>query len=167
VRVPAIDTLLPEFDAAERHEGRLLVPPERALAAALATRVASDPIVCLLFRLRGLPTGGTFENGFPLVGFEVLERTPTEIVFGMSGAPWRPGGQLGRFAEPRPGTVKMAMDLRAEPLPGGGSLLVTETRVAAVDERARRSFLRYWRLVAPFSALIRRRWLAAIARSAE
>jgi hypothetical protein len=60
----------------------------------------------------------------------------------------------------------MAMDLRAEPLPGGCSLLVTETRVAAVDEHARRAFLRYWRLVGPFSRLIRRRWLAAIARSA-
>jgi hypothetical protein len=32
---------------------------------------------------------------------------------------------------------------------------------------ARRSFRRYWLVVGPFSALIRRRWLAAIARRAR
>jgi hypothetical protein len=37
-------------------------------------------------------------------------------------------------------------------------VLSTETRIAAVDEPARRAFRRYWRAVGP-SALIRRRWL--------
>ena len=164
--MPAIDAVLPEFDAGERHERRLSVAPDRALAAALATPVVGDPIVRALFRLRGIRASGTFEDGLPFVGFEVLERAPTEIVFGMSGTPWRAKGGSARFAEAKPGSVRMAMDLRAEPLPGGGSLLVTETRVAAVDEQARRAFLRYWRLVGPFSRLIRRRWLAAIARGA-
>jgi hypothetical protein len=164
--MPAIDAVLPEFDAGERHERRLSVPPDRALAIALATPVAGDPVVRALFRLRGIRASGTFEEGLPFVGFEVLERAPTEIVFGMSGTPWRAKGGSARFAEAKPGSVRMAMDLRAEPLPGGGSLLVTETRVAAVDEHARRAFLRYWRLVGPFSKLIRRRWLAAIARGA-
>ena len=35
--------------------------------------------------------------------------------------------------------------------------------VRAVDEAARRAFRRYWLLVGPFSALIRRRWLKRIA----
>ncbi|SRR6266508_899697 len=164
--MPAIDAVLPEFDAGQRHERRLSVPPDRALAAVLGTPVAGDPLVWALLRLRGIRASGTFEEGLPFVGFEVLERTPTEIVFGMSGTPWRARGGSARFAEAQPGSVRMAMDLRAEPLPGGCSLLVTETRVAAVDEHARRAFLRYWRLVGPFSRLIRRRWLAAIARSA-
>jgi hypothetical protein len=59
----------------------------------------------------------------------------------------------------------MALALWAEPA-GDGSLLVTETRVAANDAAARRAFARYWRLVGPFSALIRRRWLRAAAREA-
>jgi hypothetical protein len=46
-----------------------------------------------------------------------------------------------------------------------GPRLSTETRIEAVDEAARRAFLRYWRIVGPFSALIRRRWLKQIARS--
>jgi hypothetical protein len=33
-----------------------------------------------------------------------------------------------------------------------------------MDDDARRAFRRYWFLVRPFSGLIRRRWLAAVAR---
>jgi hypothetical protein len=44
-------------------------------------------------------------------------------------------------------------------------LLTTETRIAAVDDAARRAFTWYWRIVGPFSALIRRRWLRAIANT--
>lgn len=68
------------------------------------------------------------------------------------------------LGEGAPGTVRIVAGFRAEPLPAEGSLLVTETRVAAVDEPARRAFLRYWRLVGPFSGLVRRRWLAAVRR---
>jgi hypothetical protein len=46
-------------------------------------------------------------------------------------------------------------------------VLATETRVAALDDAARRSFARYWRLIRPFSGLIRRRWLLAGARRAS
>ena len=46
-----------------------------------------------------------------------------------------------------------------------GALLSTETRVAAVDAPARRAFRGYWLAIAPFSALIRRRWLAAAERA--
>jgi hypothetical protein len=35
--------------------------------------------------------------------------------------------------------------------------------VQAVDEAARRAFRRYWLVIGPFSALIRRRWLKRIA----
>jgi hypothetical protein len=46
-------------------------------------------------------------------------------------------------------------------------MITTETRVAATDDGARRSFKRYWRLIAPGSALIRVVWLRAIRRRAE
>jgi hypothetical protein len=47
----------------------------------------------------------------------------------------------------------------------GGALLATETRVAAVDAAGRRAFRRYWLAVGPFSAFVRRRWLAAVERA--
>jgi hypothetical protein len=45
--------------------------------------------------------------------------------------------------------------------------LTTETRVLLTDEASRRAFARYWLLIRPFSGLIRRRWLAAVARRAS
>jgi hypothetical protein len=45
--------------------------------------------------------------------------------------------------------------------------VATETRIAATDSVAERRFGRYWRLIAPFSAITRREMLAAIKRRAE
>jgi hypothetical protein len=45
----------------------------------------------------------------------------------------------------------------------GHSRLSTETRVLALDGKSRLAFRIYWLVVGPFSALIRRRWLRAIA----
>ena len=48
-----------------------------------------------------------------------------------------------------------------------GSLVATETRVRCTDAAARRSFGRYWRVIRPFSGLVRRVALRAIRRTAE
>jgi hypothetical protein len=159
--VPAIDRFLPQWDAHEVHSIELPATPEDAIAAALAVSAAPDRIVRLLLRLRGLAPRTSIEDLFTRMGFDVLVREPTEVVVGAAGMPWRWAGNLRPFAEAAPGTVRIAADFRAEPSPAG-SRLTTETRIAAVDAGARRRFLRYWRLVGPFSALIRRRWLRAI-----
>lgn len=65
------------------------------------------------------------------------------------------------------GFAAAAMNFRIEPDPRGGSLLTTETRVFATDPATRRSFARYWSLIYPGSALIRRGWLGAVAKGAE
>jgi hypothetical protein len=115
----------------------------------------------------------TIEGFFAAHRFVVLERSPTEWVAGAVGAVWRPRGGLVRLDDAEawraavvPGTIKGAVDFRAEAIPGG-SRLTTETRVRATDERARRAFRRYWLLIGPFSALIRKRWLAAVMASAK
>jgi hypothetical protein len=51
--------------------------------------------------------------------------------------------------------------------PGGADTIVaTETCVHAMDGTARRRFARYWLVVGPFSALIRRRMLAVVRTNA-
>ncbi|MFD8318480.1 hypothetical protein [Kitasatospora purpeofusca] len=50
---------------------------------------------------------------------------------------------------------------------GGGSRLVTETRIRGTDPRARRRFAAYWFLIRPGVGLIRRSALAAAARRCE
>lgn len=62
------------------------------------------------------------------------------------------------------GFAVAAMNFRIESRPHGGSLLTTDTRVFATDPSTRRRFARYWSLIYPGSALIRRQWLAAVDR---
>jgi len=164
--VAELDRLLPSWDWRERHERRLPVAAEQALAAFLATPAAPDGVVRALLRLRGLRTGMSIEDAMAHMGFQELYRSPTEVVLGAVGAPWRPGGAIRPFVADEPQTVRIAMDVRAEPA-AEGCVLSTETRIGAADGDARRAFGRYWRLVGPFSALIRRRWLAAAERTAR
>jgi hypothetical protein len=159
----SLDQFLPAFDVREYHERAVDAPPAQAFRAFVDTPAGCDRPTRLLFRLRGLRRSGrSIGEALVGLGFEVLELTDTSLVLGATAQPWRlrPRGRLGRFAEERPATVRIVADLRARP-----GFLSTETRVHALDEPARRSFRRYWAVVGPFSALIRRRWLAAASRA--
>lgn len=161
-----LDRLLPTWHWHERHQRTLPVAPDDAVAAFLVSPAAPDRVVRALFRLRGLRAGTTIDEAMARMGFQELHRSPTEVVLGAVGTPWRRGGGIRPFAADEPRTVRIAMDVRAEPAPEG-CVLSTETRIAAVDDVARRAFGRYWRLVRPCSGLIRRRWLAAAERTAR
>src|SRR5262249_21750384 len=106
-------------------------------------------------------------------GFVVLSRTGDEVVIAALGRPWARAGvrapRLSEQADPvgvftafaAPGCAKMVVNFRVSM-----GELTTETRVLLTDEDSRRAFGRYWLLIRPFSGLIRRQWLAAIARRA-
>ena len=139
-----LDLHLPQFDLNEVHGIELDMSPEVALERILTLPVTPDWLVWTLFRLRGL-------NGIDLpieqfaidvLGLDMVERTSHTAVA---------AGRLRR--------QRVAIGFEASPLPSGGSRLITETRVADVDG----GFRMYWTVVGPFSALIRRRWLAAVA----
>jgi hypothetical protein len=159
-----LDEVLPEYDVRERHERRVPATPELAVAAALGIPVAPDGIVRALFRLRGLGRGGSVLGAVRAMGFAELVHEPDCVIYGAAGRPWTPRGGIAPFDKAGPGQVRMAVEISAVP-DGDGALLVTETRVAAMDAGARRAFRRYWLAVGPFSALIRRRWLAAAERA--
>jgi hypothetical protein len=142
---------------------------------------AEVPALVVLMGLRSIPSmlrgrrpqlRGRLLDGFTRAGFIPLRDAPDELVFGAIGRFWLPSGELRRidplefdaFAEP--GVAKAAFDLRLEPA-GERTRIVTETRIATPDEGVRRSFGRYWRVIQPGSALIRRDWLRAIRRRAE
>lgn len=157
--------------AASRHVEIAPLEAEPAFRRLLAVDPAGDPVGGLLLRVRGLRFPPTLERAFSTPPFLVLGRAETELVVGLAGAVWRPRGGARRAADgaewsswDEPGTVRVAATLGAEALEPGRSLLVTETAIEAVDGDARRAFLRYWRLVGPFSSLLRRRWLRAAAR---
>jgi hypothetical protein len=160
-----LDEVLPEYDVRERHERRVPAASELAVAAALGAPVAPDALVRSLFRLRGLSGGGTVYGAIRALGFTDLVHEPDCVVIGAAGRPWTPRGGIVAFDKAGPGQVRMALEISASPAGENESLLVTETRVAAMDAGARRAFRRYWLAVGPFSGLIRRRWLAAVERS--
>jgi hypothetical protein len=164
-----LSEVLPEYDFRERHARRIDAPPERVFAAVRELSADDTPAVRLLFRLRGLrgDTARPIFDQMERFGFEVVAEEPgRELVVAAIGQPWklrggaRPrGADFRTFAEP--GYAKMALNWRLE-----DGTLTTETRVQLTDGTARRSFRRYWLVVRPFSGLIRRAWLRAIARRA-
>jgi hypothetical protein len=164
-----LSEVLPEYDFRERHARRIDAPPDRVFAAVRELSADDTPAVRLLFRLRGLrgETTSPIFDQMERFGFEVVAEEPgRELVVVAIGQPWklrggaRPRGvDFRTFAEP--GYAKMALNWRLE-----DGTLSTETRVQLTDANARRSFRRYWLVIRPFSGLIRRAWLRAIARRA-
>jgi hypothetical protein len=107
----------------------------------------------------------------PYSGFFPLDETPNEIVFGLAGAPWRNYGvrlQAGQFSSWKPPeTVKIAVNFLLEDLGNGRTRAVTETRVLANDELARRKMAHYWTLIYPGTGMVRVSLLQAIRLRAE
>jgi len=146
-----LDAVLPKYDVREYHEITVYASPEAALAALLALPAARDPVVAALFWLRRIPGGDLpLREFFPRLDIRPAISTPKAYI------------GLGDFLG-----VTIAFGIWAVPIGGAATRLATETRVHAADSAARRRFQLYWLVVGPFSALIRRRWLASARRAAE
>jgi hypothetical protein len=180
-----LDDYLPEYQAAELHEARTRAPMARVAEAIRHVSLADMAVADLLIRLRGLG-GGSLRSPqperTPLLelmlrsgsGFLALDDTdPKTVIYGMVGRPWADGQppDVRSAADFRafqvPGNVRVAFDLRAVEEGGGVVRISTETRILGTDAAAQRNFARYWRLVYPGSAIIRRVWLDAIVARAE
>ncbi len=178
-----IDRFLPKYDVIEHHETTVGAPVEVTYRAMKELDFAGSPVILLLLAVRGLPalfTGAVKParrlglNEIVQSGFVVLEEEPDrEIVLGVVGKFWRLTSGIHRIDAGEfvgfdtPGFAKGAWNFVVSERQGGGSTVVTETRVLCTDADARRKFTRYWRLVGPFSALIRRLLLHTIKRDAQ
>jgi hypothetical protein len=170
-----IDRFLPIYEVWEHHQVEVATGTSRAYRAVVDLDLSRSPIIRFLFALRGLPKRQPLTlQDISTVGFVVLGEDPgKEIVLGVTGRFWRAGGGLRRvgpddfatFTEP--GYAMAAWNFRVEPTGSGRSIVSTETRVATTDVASRRAFRFYWRLVGPFSGLIRRRALALVKKNAE
>ena len=174
-----LDEQLPRFDRRELHSRRVAATPAQVLVAAREVTAREVPLLVVLMALRsgprlrrrslGRPILGEFERS----GFVRLAEADDELVYGGVGRFWTPSGGIRRISAQEfegfahPGYAKTAFNFLARPLPDGGTLLSTETRVLATDPAALSSFCRYWRLIRPGSGAIRWGWLRGIARRAE
>ncbi len=188
-----IDERLPVFDADERHAVTVAAPPARAYEAIRTADFRRCLVIRPLFLLRSLPglladpraTMGRFlgigrEPGPLTLGtltragfFQLGERPGSEIRLGTVGRFWKPSGgmrptdptEFDAFSEP--GFAKAVWSFAVSPGPDGTSVLTTETRVLCTDAASRRRFRLYWRVIRPWSGLIRRDMLRVIRAEAE
>ncbi len=155
----SLDAFLPTYEFSTRHEVRVGVDPGRADRALREVTFKEVPLVRGLLLARGLGLRSAKETVLAAMvpRATVLEDVPGEgLILTLSGQFWR---LRGRGPEP-PATA--VIDFRA--LPGS---LATETRVHVPDPVSQRKFAQYWRVVRPFSAVIRMLVLRAAKRRAE
>ncbi len=179
-----LDELMPTFDFREHHCRVVAAEPAAVRRAVLDVSLGEMPGVAALFAVRSLPkpwAGLSNDLSQPVLQ-QMLARRFTEvatdpdrgIAVGTIAQMWKPvrgifprvrdGADYLRFAEPGYAKALMTFTWSAHP---AGTLLETETRVQPTDPGARRAFARYWRLIGPWSGLIRLMWLRAIAARAE
>jgi len=185
----ALEQVLPVYDVVARHSIHVDAAPEAVYRAVQTTDLGRPALVRLLMGLRAVPALLSHPRAAwsrlrgvrtPLsvravAGYEfamLAERPGEEMVLGIVGRFWRPSGctvatDAIRFAEPLPPGLARAAWSIGVAREGSGTRLFTETRVECADEAARRSFLRYWRIVRPFSGLLRKVMLESIRRTAE
>jgi hypothetical protein len=186
-----LDEVLPEFDFSSVFSTLVAADPAATYRAALELPAEDlGAVARALLAARGLPgriLGTPGEQPLtgqrPLLeamgdlGFRILRtEADREIVFGdigrywslrdVSGPPVASTEEFIAFADP--GFAKVVANIVVRPAPEPGrTILQTETRVRVPDPRLRRRFALYWLVIEAGSGLIRRRWLAAIARRAE
>jgi len=169
-----IDRIIPAFEFVERHATTIPAPPATVYRSLREVDFTRSWIIRVLFGVRGLAPRFRQEgrrmrarlDDFVSAGFLLLDENPGEEI--VLGVLWGPeavgvaGVDADRFAAlDAPGHVKAVLNFTVAPS-AAGTLVTTETRVHATDETARRRFARYWLVVGPFSALIRRRMLAVL-----
>jgi hypothetical protein len=182
-----LDQFAPEAHFAERHAIDVRCTAEAAYRALWTTDFGASRPVNLLLLLRSLPSvvfasGAVTRRGRSLTlqgiidgGFGRLAEAPgDEIVLGVAGRFWRPIGNVEPFRREHftgslpTGLAKAVWNFKihrrgaAEPV-----VVSTETRVVCADQASRRKFGFYWRLIRPFSGMIRVVMLRSIRRTCE
>lgn len=179
-----LNALIPAADFVESHARKIPAPISLVDDAIRLVTLREMPGVKLLFVLRSVPNRLQRRRGLPTSdnrplmeqmldsGFMLLADIPDrELVVGVIAPVSRRGRSRALtdavdFASfDLPGHVKIAMNFRLIDL-GSSTRLETETRVVATDVASRRAFRRYWLLIRPWSGLIHRIWLRAIAARA-
>jgi hypothetical protein len=188
---PILDRFMPLYDIVERHHVRVAAPAAVTQAAAREMQLRDSCVVRAIFKGRELMLGageGTHPDAGPEPGIEppgllpmalslgwgvLADETSREVVLGAVTKPWEPNPvfrdlmprEFAAFSEP--GYVKIVWTLRADPAGDSECVFRTETRAMATDIDARAKFRRYWALVSPGVALIRRAMLVSLKQEAE
>jgi hypothetical protein len=169
---PLLDSVMPEYEAIDRHSVRIEAPAALAFEAACAVDLHQSRLVRAIFRGRewmfGSAKRADEEQPKPLLewaeqlGWRRMAEVPgREVIFGSVVQPWRADVVFRSVAPHRfrsfdqPGYVKIVWSLRADPIGSEQCRLATETRVTSTSADARVRFRAYWSALLPGIILIR------------
>ena len=165
-----LDSWLPNPQIRTHHRRAAGVGPSELWEAAQTVRVRDAPRLArvLRWRIPGTPGDLRFQEVFRRYPFTVLAEGDDWSVSGLCGRPWSLRRDYPRLSGPEdfgdwdePGTVQILFAHWIEPSENGGAELVSESRVNAVDRRARWRMRALWTGVGRFEALIGREALVA------
>ena len=180
-----LEAIMPVYDVQEVHSAYVEGQPANAFAAILAVTPGETALARPFLWVRTLPGrlrgGGGIDEAvwnkpfLSVPGTAILGRAPDrEIVIGLIGKFWkiRDGervavesrDQFMAFNRPGFAVSTLSFHIDAE---GRGCRVTTITRVRTTDPDARRTFLRYWRVIGAGSGVLRRTWLRAVKARAE
>jgi len=177
-----IDALLPDYSFGEYHEALVDASPEAVKRALQSTAIRDVPVIRFLTKIRGLDDkkavryaskinerSDTFST--PDFNFFVIDSTEMVTVMLLNASthvPPPPVKTLEQFRTfNKPGYIKVAINFRFIPQRNGQTLVTTETRNYAMTKEDACIFARYWRIIYPGSAVIRRVWLNELAKRAK
>lgn len=166
-----IDTFLPDYDFNERHSTRVRTDPDKAYVKMLGTRIATDWIMKILLRVRGISHQDERLTAFGKGVFTKLgERPGEEIVFGIISNDGFFSScrscTVEEFMMPDKDVIRSVINFRSDRI-GNEVMISTETRILCGNSKLKKSFSRYWFIVKPFSGLLRKRMLRQLKRGME
>lgn len=168
------------LDVDTHHARQIDAPTDLVWQALVGLDLRRSPVVGILLAARGLRNRRPITlDALAHAGFRpLLRRPPTlddrtgELLLGLVAQPWRLRGgihggdidDLDTFDEP--GHAVISWSYRVAPIPTGTEV-TTRTTVRCTDDASRARFMRYWRVVGPFSGIIRRESLRLVHQRVE
>jgi len=185
-----LDDLMPAYSFNEFHEVRINTAPDKVKEVFRVTGVKDIPIVRLLMKIRGIAdddvdmsdrasSNKAGADTFTTPDFNFFVLAPNEFISVMILKPNMISSDKEKPAPPEisspeqfsafnePGYMKVAINFRFISTDNKETLLTTETRVDGTTKTDSSVFGRYWRIIYPGSAIIRRVWLDTIKKKAE
>jgi hypothetical protein len=185
-----IDDLMPGYAFNEIHDVCIKASPGKIKQVLQVTGVKDIPVAHLLMKIRGIADEDvdlTDKASNNLVSSDTVS-TPDFNFFVVAPDEWITVMILNsviitnnenQTAPPEistleqftsfkhPGYVKVVVNFRFISTNNDETILTTETRVQGIERRDSQVFGRYWRIIYPGSAIIRRVWLDTIKKKAQ
>ena len=165
---------LPEYHYIEEHSLKIIGTLDDVMKEIQELKVHDDFFIRLAIAMRELPNkicpkSKERKPPFSLNNFTLLEKTHTQIAFGLIGQFWKSDyGQVTfinniEFLEfQKLNFVKLVLYFDIHQIDSNTCYVTTETRVLCLGEKALIRFRPYWYLIRPVSGCIRRRILLKI-----